>query len=125
MSRTWRPTTAGIINLVCGTFLLIGSFAIFSMWDTPPTATSFAGYVMYSMGQSGTPDISYVNTVIVVIGLACMVPGIISILGGIYSIKRQIWGMALAGSISSFMYLLFFGLPAVVLTVMSKREFSR
>ena len=124
MSRTWRPTTAGIINLVCGTFLLIGSVAVFSAWDTP-TATSFAGYVMYSMGQSGTPDTSYVNTVIVVIALACMIPGIISILGGIYSIKRQFWGMALAGSISSFIYLLFFGLPAVVFTVMSKREFSR
>jgi hypothetical protein len=124
MARTWRPTTAGIINLVCGVFLLIGSVAIFSVWGTP-TATSFAGYVMYSLGQSGTPDTSYVNTIIVVIALACMIPGIVSILGGIYSIKRQFWGMALAGSISSFIYLLLFGLPAIVFTGMSKREFSQ
>jgi hypothetical protein len=123
MARTWKPTTAGIINLVCGIFLLIGCIAIFSVWGTP-TATSFADYVMYSMGQSGTLDTSYVNTVIVVIALACMVPGIISILGGICSVKRQFWGMALAGSISSFIYLLFFGLPAIVLTALSKDEFE-
>jgi len=124
MLRTWRPTTAGIINIVCGVFLLISGIAVFSAWGTP-TATSFAGYIMYSMGQSSTPDTSHTNTVVTIIAIACIIPGIISILGGIYSIRRRLWGMALAGSISTFMYLLLFGIPAIVFTTVSKREFSQ
>jgi len=122
MSRTWKPTTAGIINIVCGVFFLIGGIAVFSAWGTP-TATSFAGYVMYTMGQSGTPDTSYTNTVVTVMALACIIPGIISVLGGIYSIRRRLWGMALAGSISTFIYSLFFGIPAIIFTAISKKEF--
>ena len=123
MLRSWRPTTAGIINIVCGVFLLISGISVFSAWGTP-TATSFAGYVIYSMGQSGAPDTSYVNTVVIVMALACMIPGIISVLGGIYSIKRRLWGITLAGSISTFIYLLFFGVPAIIFTAISKREFA-
>lgn len=122
MSKTWKPKTAGIINIVCGVFLLISGIAVFSAWGTP-TATSFAGYVMYSMGQSGMPDTSYTNTVVTIIAIACIIPGVISILGGICSIRRRLWGMALAGSISTFIYLLFFGVPAIIFTAISKREF--
>ena len=123
MSRTWKPTTAGVINVVCGSFLLISGFALFSLWDTS-TAMSFAGYVMYSMGHNGGLDTSYTNTVVSIIAVACTISGIISILGGIYSIKRQLWGMALAGSISTFVYLLLFGVPAIVFTALSKDEFE-
>jgi len=123
MSSTWKSTAAGVINVVCGSFLLVSGLALFSLWGTS-TATSFAGYVMYSMGHSGGPDISYTSTVVTIIAVACIIPGIISILGGIYSIKRRLWGMALAGSISTFVYLLLFGVPAIVLTALSKDEFE-
>ena len=123
MSRTWKPTTAGIINVVCGSFLLISGVTLLSLWSTS-TATSFAGYVMYSLGHIGGPDTSYTNTVVTIIALACIIPGIISILGGIHSIKRRLWGVALAGSISTFVYLLFFGVPAIVFTALSKDEFE-
>ena len=122
MLKTWKPTAAGIINIVCGVFFLMGSIAVLGTWGTP-LANSFAGYVMYSMGQSGTPDPSYTNTVIIMMALACIVPGIVSVLGGIYAIRRRVWGLALAGSISTFIYLLFFGVPAIVFTAISKREF--
>ena len=123
MSSTWKSTAAGVINVVCGSLLLVSGLALFSLWGTS-TATSFAGYVMYSMGHSGRPDISYTSTVVTIIAVACIIPGIISILGGIYSIKRRLWGMALAGSISTFVYLLLFGVPAIVLTALSKDEFE-
>ena len=123
MSSTWKSTAAGVINVVCGSLLLVSGLALFSLWGTS-TATSFAGYVMYSMGHSGGPDTSYTSTVVTIIAVACIIPGIISILGGIYSIRRRLWGMALAGSISTFVYLLLFGVPAIVLTALSKDEFE-
>ena len=122
MSRTWKPTTAGIINVVCGSFLLISGVTLFSLWNTS-TATSFAGYVMYSLGHSGGPETYYTNAIVTIIALACIILGIISILGGIHSIKRRLWGVALTGSISTFVYLLFFGVPAIVFTALSKDEF--
>jgi len=59
-----------------------------------------------------------------IIAITHIIPGIISILGGIYSIRRRLWGMALAGSISTFVYLLFFGVPAIVFTAIPKDEFE-
>jgi len=50
--------------------------------------------------------------------------GIISLLGGIYALKRNLWGLALAGSIFAFFYLPPLGMPAIVLTALSKKEFA-
>jgi len=122
MSRTWKPTTAGIINIVCGVFFLIGGITIFSAWGTP-MATSFAGYAMYSMGLEGKPSSSFVTTFIVTLGTAAIFLGTVSILGGIYSIKRRLWGIALAGSISTFLSSIVLGIPTIALTAISKREF--
>jgi hypothetical protein len=67
---------------------------------------------------------SFVTTFIVTLGIALLVPGVVSMLGGIYSIKRSLWGLALAGSISTFISFIFLGVPAIVLTALAKREFA-
>lgn len=123
MERTWKPTTAGILNIISGVFFLIGGITVLGLLGQPIMVTSWASYAMYSMGLSGTPSASFITTFIVILATALIVPGVVSILGGIYSIKRSVWGLALAGSISTFLSSIFLGIPAVIFIALSKREF--
>ena len=123
MERTWKPTTAGILNIISGGFFLVGGLAMVSLLDTP-MATSLASYVIYSIELSGTPDTSFVTRIIMILATALIVPAIISILGGIYAIKRNVWGLALTGSVSTLIFATPLGIPAIILITLSKREFA-
>jgi len=123
MERTWMPTAAGILNVISGAFFLFGGITILGLLGQP-MAVSWASYAMYSMGLSGTPSTSFVTTFIVTLATALIIPGVVSILGGIYSIKRSIWGLALAGFISTFLSTILLGIPAIVFTAISKKEFA-
>ena len=124
MSKTWKPMVAGIFNLISGVFFLFGGVIIISMLGQIKMAMPWASYAMYSMGLEGEPSSSFVMTFIVILGTAVVLLGVVSILGGIYSIKRRLWGMALAGAISTFLSLFVLGIPTIVLTAVSKREFA-
>ena len=124
MERTWKPTTAGILNMISGAFFLFGGITVLGLLSQPKMAMPWANYAMYSMGLGGTPSTSFVTTFIVTLGMALVVPGVVSILGGIYSMKRSVWGLALAGSVSTFISSIFLGIPAIVLTALSKKEFE-
>jgi len=75
------------------------------------------------MGLSGTPSTPFITTIVSVLATALIILGVMSILGGIYSIKRTVWGLALAGSISTLISLAPLGVPAIVFTALSKKEF--
>jgi len=123
MERTWKPTTAGILNIISGVFFLIGGITVLSLLGQPIMATPWASYAMYSMGLSGAPSASFVTTFIVILATVLIVPGVVSILSGVYSIKRSVWGLAIAGSISTFLSSVFLGIPAIIFIALSKREF--
>ena len=115
------PKAAGILNLVAGVFFLIGGIAIAGLSGTP-TAEAVAGYVEYSLGPGVTPAL--VTMVISILSAWLIILGIVSALGGVYALKRSLWGLALAGSISTFISSIFLGVPAIILTALSKREFA-
>jgi len=48
MKRTWKPITAGILNMISGVFFFIGGITIVGVGK--PMATMVAGYVMYLYG---------------------------------------------------------------------------
>ena len=123
MERTWKPRTAGILNIISGAFFLVGGITVLSLLGQPVVAKPWAGYAIYSMGNSGAPSVSFVTTFIVILALVLIVPGVVSILGGIYSIKRGVWGLALAGSISTLLSSVFLGILAIVFTALARREF--
>ncbi|MFC2018980.1 hypothetical protein ACFLU4_03380 [Chloroflexota bacterium] len=49
--------------------------------------------------------------------------GVVAIIGGVYAIKRRLWGFALAGAICSLVAF-FLGIPAIILIALSKAEFK-
>lgn len=120
--RTWKPVTAGVVNIICGALFLIGGIGILTGMDSP-AATSWAGYVTYSFGLSDIPDVSFTRLVVAIMGTALIIPGIISILGGFYGVRRRLWVMALAGSIPGLIYLAPTGILSITLIALSRKEF--
>ena len=124
MKRTWNPAIAGILNIISGAFFLIGGIIIVGLLDQAALATPWASYTMYSMGLSGTPSESFVTTFIITLAVVLIITGLVSISGGVSCLKRSVWGLALAGSISTFVSTIFLGIPAIALTALSKKEFA-
>jgi hypothetical protein len=117
MQKTWMPMTAGILEIIAGGFGLI------------------AGLVLFIIGAVGSklmayyvPDIPPATLVVIFISIAVplIVIAVLAIVGGIYALRRKIWGLALAGSIAAFFipssWLL--GIAAIVFTALSKNEFE-
>ena len=64
------------------------------------------------------------NIIFGAIAIPLIIIGIVAIVGGIYSLRRRIWGLALAGSICSLICVWFLGIPAIIFVVMGKSEFE-
>jgi len=75
MERTWKPTAAGILCIIAGAIGMIPSIVM-------------ALYLSLAL-----------DPLLRATGALVAVVGIMPIVGGIYALKRRIWGLALAGSI--------------------------
>lgn len=108
--RTPMPIIAGILLIVSAGFkllLLLGVigasiFAIFPVTSFPINTVALVPIVM-------VPLIAW-------IGLA--------LVGGIFSLQRKRWGLALAGSIVAILPFSLLGIAATILVVISKDEFE-
>ncbi len=77
MNGTWKPRAAGVIDLILGTIHVL-------------IATLFlVGFIH--------------DLVTVLLVLLIISPGVLSIIGGIFAIKREKWPVAFAGSVSAIL----------------------
>ena len=58
------------------------------------------------------------------IGVLMMIPMFLALIGGYHALTRNRWNWALAGAICSMM-LPYLGIPALILLIMRRSEFSR
>lgn len=108
-NKTWMPMVAGILDIVAGSLGVILAIALI-----------FVGVLMRFV-----PDIPpYLFPIFTALSFPFAIVGILAIVGGIYALRRKIWGLALAGSIAAFFPSWILGLPAIVFTVLSKNEFE-
>jgi hypothetical protein len=130
MNRKWMPITAGVLDILHGIFGIILGLMVMVLSNLLGPITHFDE----------------------ILGPLLLIMGILSIIGGIYSIKRTTWRIALVGVITSILPstlymeqywqefslrhtfyisdLLVFtlALPAVfaiVLTVLSRKQFNK
>jgi hypothetical protein len=119
MEKTWKPTVAGILDIVAGALSFVG--LIF--------AGAGVGILIMSreMGEAelamGIPA-DLILGIIVMVAILAAIVDILSIVGGIYALRRKIWGLALAGSIAAFFASWPLGIAAIVFTIISKNEFE-
>jgi hypothetical protein len=105
MEKTWKPTTAGILSIVAGSFAVIGGLV----------AGLIGGLIGGFLGLPWTG----------VFGIPSLIFGIIAIVGGIYALRREVWGLALAGAICALIGPWFIlGLLAIIFVSLGKGEFE-
>lgn len=118
MEKTWMPTAAGILDIVAGSIGLLCClfmamlFGLFSM-------------LMPSNGADVTClPMAIMAVIFVPIALFVLAAAILAIIGGIYALRRQKWGLALAGSIGALFGITVIGIVAIIFTAISKSEFE-
>jgi uncharacterized membrane protein len=117
------PVVAGILMLAAATFniaWLIGALTrvldikalLRASWVISPFP-----YVILDIGFGGNTILASVVAIIFVLGI------ILSIVGGIFALRRRAWGVALTGSLGAFICVPLFGIAAAILIVVSKNLF--
>ncbi len=112
METTWKPTTAGILTIVGGVFNLIAGITLTALGTAclgPLTGFTVAGFIWFE-----------------VIGTPLIIIGIVAIVGGIFALRRRIWGLALAGAICALFPppIIALGLLSIIFLALSKEEFA-
>ena len=120
MERTWKPTAAGILSIIAGIIgPIIGFIVVFLIW-LGPAFLEFFLKIASEPHQEIPVSASFEGEVVIVM----LIIGALAIVGGIFAIKRRIWGLALAGSICALFPLVIPGILAIIFVSQSKSEFG-
>ncbi len=115
--KSWKPTTAGILEIIAGALHLVAGAAIVLL----------AGAVAGGLRLADLPELAFMVPfpLIAAIGLPLLLLGTVTLLGGISAIQRKRWGLALAGGICALIPAqTLLGILAIVFVVMSRDEFE-
>ncbi len=112
MEKTWRPTAAGILNIVSGGISLTGVLLL------------FIGLTIALPFTSGVLPFNLPLLLIFFITIPNIAIEALTIVGGVFAIQRRKWGWALAGSIAALIISTPFGIAAIIFTALSKDEFE-
>jgi hypothetical protein len=117
MEKTWKPTAAGILTIIAGFLgLLIGLALAVGLGIMGSLAWVIPGF----------PGVAGFLALLPVPGI---ILSIVAIIGGIYAIRRRVWGLALAGAICALLFTVPFlgwilAVLAIIFVSLGKREFS-
>ena len=136
MERTWKPTAAGVLEIISGVMGIVGGILVMGIgrfigtlggqdWST--WIEEWGG--MYGPGMGDLPSrlteiMSISSTIMMVVGIVVLVFGIIALVGGISAIKRRRWGLSLAGDILTLPIGSILALLAIIFVSLGKNEFE-
>ncbi|MFC2024288.1 hypothetical protein ACFLTJ_01735 [Chloroflexota bacterium] len=111
--KTWKPTVGGILSIIAGIFAIGSSLAIL------PTGPASLGPFW------GIPwNQEFLSTFALGFGISRIILGVISIVGGIYAMRRHYWWLALGGSILAIPIIPPLGILAIIFVSLGRKEFS-
>jgi len=118
-ARTWKTRAAGILAIVAGALAVVESVFVAAL------VIRALGWleVFSALDQSGI-----VAAAVAVV----IISAIVAIVGGVFALKRRMWGLAVAGSICAifsfvaipFLLNLPLAIAAIVLVVLGRGEFE-
>jgi hypothetical protein len=102
-----KSVDAGIIDIIVGLMI---------------TAIGFLGPLALLTGNNAKSQTGPGHILLIIFGGAILFAvGLFTVYGGEMAMKRRRWGLALAASICAS--LVVFGIPSLILTILSKKEF--
>jgi len=119
MEKTWKPTAAGVLDIVSGVLSLISivGWVLFAIGVSK--FIEFGGAEAYGIAIPGfLPGIIWGSVAFLAIA------GILAVVGGVYALQRKNWGLALTGSIFALFPQFLLGVLAIVFTALAKDEFE-
>jgi hypothetical protein len=118
MEKTWLPTVAGILSIIAGGLSLLGT-AIIGLG----VSLFFSSGYYYGFDTRGIPSLT---ALWVAVFLPYFIISAIAIAGGVFALRRKLWGLALAGAICALFtgWAWALGIAAIVLVALSKHEFD-
>lgn len=107
---TWKPTVAGILSIIAGGLNIIAGAIV----------ASFGSFGIWHMYGVGFPRLEGLAALLIVLG-------VISIIGGIFALRRRAWGMALAGAICALFPppVIVLGILSIIFVALAKGEFDQ
>jgi len=111
MERTWKPTAAGILCIIAGNIGII-------------LGILFTLTFLVLLGDPAVEGEKSIDARLIGLGIVGIIAIIISIVGGIYALRRRVWGLALAGSICALVGFVIPGILAIIFIILGKREFE-
>ncbi|UCG10611.1 MAG: hypothetical protein JSW30_01900 [Dehalococcoidia bacterium] len=118
MGRAWMPTVAGILDIICAGLHITAVFGLIIAM----IAVESNPYLDPAMASGGVPV--NITAILGAILVTSAIAAVLALVGGIYALKRQKWGLALAGAIAAFFPVGILGVVAIVLTALSRQEFE-
>jgi hypothetical protein len=118
IEKTWKPVAGGVLNIIAGVFSLIGCITVIIVIGAvgSPFIWDYADMDPVAAGVA--------QTVLVVVAVVTFITGILPLIGGIFSLQRKRWGLALAGSIAAIIGTTILGILSVIFIAMAKNEFE-
>ncbi len=121
MQNKWA-VVGGILSIVSGAFgILSGLVLVF--------VGIFFREIILLGDISAASDLSLeeISTIITVMygatGMGFVLLGVLALIGGIFAIRRKLWGLALAGAIAAVLIFFPTGVVAIIFTSMARPEF--
>jgi peptidoglycan biosynthesis protein MviN/MurJ (putative lipid II flippase) len=118
MERTWKPTVAGILDLIAAGYGVIGGCVLLAL------ASMFTARMTGTGGEGAEFGRFFTSGFFQVLGWAHIFCGLLAIPGGILNLQRRGWSWAVIFSVAAIVAAFVPGLVALILTAMSEKEFQ-
>jgi hypothetical protein len=120
MERTWTPTAAGVLDILAGLSALFGCLTLGLL------GTLAHGPISHVRHGCAPDFVAWLPlTFLSLIAFFLFVIGIVAVIGGVFAVQRRHWGWSLIGSIAAVLSFFPLGIPAIILTIMAEKEFTR
>ena len=121
MEKTWKPTAAGIINIISGAISVSGVIWLVIAITAVETWTLFLNIIPAEEFPFAAP---LVSTILIILLVLSIIEAVLPIVGGVFALQRRKWGWALAGSIIAILGTFPLGVAATIFVSLAKDEFK-